>query len=219
MPSYHALLDIGTHSLLAVSKYAPVVVFLVEAIPNSYLQYNVNFPTSSNEFPILALDPSQYPEWVWEGDAGRKFSPAPQDIQTEDIRVRSRLAIAKMDIIGKIMWGISDMRAIVGTGTIFQETVYMNKRREAERLKENGYSNEALHEFPYVLQYADYSGISIKDAAEEILFRAKLDDQLLAKTEILRIRYFDRVKKATTPEEVHLIIDDYKRDSYFNGLI
>jgi len=93
------------------------------------------------------------------------------------------------------------------------------KRREAEQLKKRGYASETLHEFPYVVQYADYAGVSIRDAAEEILFRATLDDQLLAKTEILRIRYFDRVKKADTPEAVHLIIDDYMRDSYFNGAV
>src|SRR3989344_2263261 len=219
MPNYHALLDVGTHALLALSRYAQTIVFLTEAIPNSYQQYSVNYPTYSKEFPIASLDPSQYPLWVWERDAGRKCSATPEDIQTEDIRARSRLAMAKMTVIGRIMTSISYMRTDVGTGRLFQESIYIQKRREAERLKEKGYASETLHEFPYVVQYADYVGVSIKDAAEEILFRAKLDDQLLAKTEILRIRYFNRVKKAATSEEVHLITDDYMRDSYFNGLV
>ena len=103
MPNYHALLDVGTHSLLTLSRYAQTIVFLTEAIPNSYQQYDVNYPTYRKGFPIASLDPSQYPLWVWERDAGRKFSAAPEDIQTEDIRTGSR------------------------TGTLFQESIYIQK--------------------------------------------------------------------------------------------
>ena len=219
MATYHGLFDVGTHSLLTISKMPPVVVFLSGAISDSYPAFNINNPTYGADFFIASLNPPQYPEWVWSNDVSRKFSEAPAEIQTDEIRKRSRLAVAKGNIIGKIMTGISYARASVGTGIIFQETVYLNKRREAEFLKKDGYSEETLHEFPYIVQYADYAGISINDAIEEILFQAKLDNQLLAKTELLRIRYFNKIKDAVTPDEVHITYDDYLRDTYFNGLI
>jgi hypothetical protein len=117
------------------------------------------------------------------------------------------------------MESIGYMRAGVSTGTLYQESVYMSKRLEAQRIKDQGYAVDALHQFPYVVQYADYMKVPLKQAVDDILFQSSLDDQLLAKTETLRIRYFNRVKEATEPEQVHLIVGDYLRDSYFNGAV
>ncbi len=218
MPSQHGLFDIGTNILLAVHSFAPIVVFLAEAIPNSYYDFSLN-TSKANKLDVATIDSANYTQWTWSKGVDRLFVPTPASVLTPEIKLRSQLAVAKAEIISRIMSSIGYMRAPVGTGVLFQEAVYTNKRREAERIKESGYVTDAPHRYPYVVQYADLAGVSIKEAVDEILFQAELDDQLLAKTETLRIRYFNRVKKASTPEEVHVLFLDYRRDSYFNGMV
>lgn len=211
----HALVDIGTNALLALNRYVATIVFLAEAVPNSYPALNVGGKNMQDvaEGPI-----DGYPKWRWSNDFRNPgFSRLPKDLVTEELRARSRLSMAKAAAIGRVMAGVSLMRSSVGTGTLFQETVYMSKRLEAERLKLNNYSTDSLIEFPHVVQYADYADISIREAADEIIFQAKLDDQLLARTEIFRIRYFNKIKDAQTPAEIKNVMDDYLRDSYLNG--
>lgn len=218
MSTYHALFDVGTHSLLTLSGYAPVVVFLAEAIPDSYCAFSVDRPQYVKDFPVATSDPLQYPQWVWNSTK-RTFVETPKELQTDEIRTRSRLAIAKANVVSRIMTDIGFMRMRVSTGVLMQESVYLRKRIEAERLSQLDAEPNSVLEFPYTVQYADYAGVSLRAAADTILLHAKLDDQLLAKTEIMRIRYFDKIRKAATPEDTYAVLDDFSRDAHLNGLV
>ncbi len=80
--------------------------------------------------------------------------------------------------------------------------------------RESGYDESMAIECPYVLQYADFSGISLQQAADDILLKSKFDRDLLMKTELLRLKFFRRIKEAQKPEEVALVIRDFFNDYY-----
>ena len=97
------------------------------------------------------------------------------------------------------------------TGLDFQETIYLAKQTQAQRLKDSGYDERLIVESPYVVQYADSIGIPLEQAVSEILLQAKLDHEFLAKTEQIRMQYFTEVKRAKTPQELESILTAFKR--------
>jgi len=217
MSKNSALLDIETHSLLTLDDPG-VINFLPEAIPGSYRASYVNSPNYLEDFFILSLKPAEYPQWMWSA-LDRTFFEAAPHIQTEEIRRRSRLAHAKARATGFIIRSINIARMSLYAGTTFQETVYLEKKNEAQKLKDNGYMVGDPLDFPYIVRYADHAKLSIKDATDAILSKARSDTQFLAKTEDFRIRHFDSIKKATTPEEVNALEEDFWRDGYYSGIL
>ena len=117
------------------------------------------------------------------------------------------------------MKGVSRGRYPVSTGVLFQETVYLTKKAQASAFKEAGYPEDDILEYPYIIQYADFANIPLKQAADDILFKARLDDELLAKTELIRLKYFNAIRSARTVEEVAPIYEAFTRESYRNALV
>jgi hypothetical protein len=54
----------------------------------------------------------------------------------------------------------------------------------------------------------------LEQAVEDILLKAKIDEQHLARSELLRLVYFNRLKSATSPEQVNGICDEFMRECY-----
>lgn len=211
--SYSALLDSSTYVLLALSKHISAVQFLQEATPGSVHTPVVQYPNYRQSFPLAKAHGDTYPEWAWDWKT-RLFSETKPELVTTEMRFRSHLAIAKLTSITRILSNINIIRYPVRTGIDFQETVYLVKRMQAQAFKDAGFDEDFIHEYPYVLQYADFAEIPLKQAAEEILFKAKLDDEILAQSELLRLRYFNKVKNASTPEELPPITAAFVKDCY-----
>lgn len=222
MPPYSALLDSETKILLAVSTSISGIVFVNECMSDTHHVAAVNYPNYvvSNIFRrgvffIVSASPGKYPQWTWE-PVGRKFTRTPSNLLTETIRTKSHLAVNKLDIIIRMVRSINTARNDMKTGLDLQETVYLTKKIQAQRFKDSVYDDNVIMEYPYVLQYADYARISLKEAADDILFKASLNDQHLANTELLRLRYFNKIREASEPEEVSDIYEEFIRDLYVN---
>src|SRR3989338_8984330 len=137
---------------------------------------------------------------------------------TLELRARSRLATAKCRAIAEIINTINTLRQPMRTDMTLQESVYLIKRMQAQAFKDANYDQKMVMEIPYVVQYADLASISFKEAADNILFRAQLDDGYLAKTELLRLKYFDLVREASEPAQIPSIMKQLKIDSYSSQL-
>ena len=116
--------------------------------------------------------------------------------------------------VGNVMRELSFVRGKIWTGVAFQETVYAEKQREAGKFRNAGYREEDIMEYPLIVQYADFAGTSLREAADDILFKAKLDLEHLAKTELLRLRYFKKIREAKDPAELREISMALYRDCY-----
>lgn len=218
MRVHSALVDSSTFAVLAVSSHVSAIVFVNECMQDTVHIPYAQFPNYRESLPIAACAAEEFPEWTWEAKT-RTFIPTRPSVVTDALRARARLAGAKLGTISIIINELSIARYKVRTGVDFQETTYLTKKLEAQRFKDSGYDENRAIEFPYVLQYADFAGLSLKDAADKILLAAKFDDQLLAKTELLRLRYFNKVKEESDPERFAGIREEFLRDCYVNARV
>jgi hypothetical protein len=188
-------------------------VFLNECMLDTRHAAAVRYPNYTKSFFLASLDPEAYPKWRWNRQS-REFVETRPDVVTDDLIARSRLAVTKVRIISQIIFHINVARYDVRTGVDFQETVYLTKAMQARRLKAANYSEELIVECPYVVQYADFADISLEQAVEDILLKAKIGEQLLARSELLRLVYFNKVKSAAAPDQVNGIFDEFMRECY-----
>jgi hypothetical protein len=215
---YSALINSSNRILLALSTNVAVIVFLNEATMDTTHVPGVNYYRPEDPFRLAREPTRTYPEWTWSVGE-RRFVRTRAELLTKEVRDRSRLAVEKGRTTENIMRGISIARYPFSTGVLFQESVYVTKKAQAEECKRSGYPEDEIMQYPYVLQYADFAGLTLRQAADDILFKAKLDDELLAKTELLRLKYFNAVKRADRVEELEELYEAFMRESFKNALV
>jgi hypothetical protein len=216
--TYNILCDSGNDMVLAMSHNPSAIILAHECTPDSYKFTDVTHPNYKKDFPLLSVRGDSFAEWSWQNKA-RKFIKTNPELLTQEYIERSRLAGSKVRAFELLIYGLNMARQPVRTGVDFQETVYLIKKAEAAAFKATGYDESRLFEYPYVLQYADFAKIPAKEAADAILFSAKLDEQLLMRSELLRLKYFKKVKDATSPEEMKTIIDGFYQERHERALV
>jgi hypothetical protein len=214
--SYSALIDEGSAALLSLTDQ-PFVVTLLAKSPTleARVAHGVNWPNYGLNFSLEDMRP--YCGWAWDWEK-RRFSPTPRRAVTPELRQRSDLAIRKCEALREIVFELTVARYPVWRGVLMQEHVYAKKREQAQAFKLAGCPEDQALFYPYVLQYADLVGMPLAEAAEEILFKAQLDDEYLAKTELLRLKYFNLMKDATKVEEIEPIMKSFRRDTYAKSM-
>ena len=217
LPPHHVLVDFSTNIVLTASPRLFDVVFLMECLDAREIM-NANQPNYQKFFFLLTLDPAQFPEWTWQ-DSSRTFVKTPFALLTPKIRALSSLATLKKDLVREIVVNINMVRNMLRSDVSLQETVYLAKRMQAEAFKFSGYDEAKILEYPFVLQYAELAGLSYRTAADEILFKSRLADEVLAKSERLRLKYFDAVKKADTPKELEVMRRQFLTEFFVNTII
>jgi hypothetical protein len=223
--SYHALIDSTTNTVLTISSNSAAINFLKECTSDTWWAKSVNFPNYTNPksfllapFFLASVKPKNYSKWLWD-EKKRLFLKTKRKSVDDNILSRSLLANSKKEAIQNIIVNINSAISNIRIGVDFQETVYLAKKNQAKAFRESGYDDNLIMDIPYVAHYADYASITLRQATDDILFKAKLDDDILAKTELLRLKYFNRVKKAATPEELSEILEEFMRDCYVNASV
>jgi hypothetical protein len=212
---YSALIDASTFALLALSQYPYIVSFLAKSRPLEAEQvHGVNWPNYRTNFTLADEHPRAYPSWSWDMDR-RRFEPTAN--VTDELRARSILAVVKCRTLAEMTYELSVARYPIWRGLLLQEQVYAAKKQQAQAYRDAGYPDDVLA-YPYVLQYAEFSGLPLRAAADEILFKAQLDDDALLKTEALRLRYFKLVADAAKAEELVALLRGFREDIYHNAV-
>ncbi len=226
---YVGIIDTSTKVVLTVTTNRAVGNFLAECTPDTALIPNINqvkmFPHFLSSF-FLRIHPlfraqstgDDYVRWTWAGDTS-PFAQTAKGVISDSVRAKAGLVTAKRDAIEYVMQGVSHARKFHASGVLFQEEINLNKKYQAQRFKDAGYDDGRLMEFPYVVHYADVSDISLKQAADEILFKSQLSDARLANTELIRWRYFAMIKAVKNPNEFPAIREAFVRDSYMNAMV
>jgi len=208
---YSALIDETSAAVLCLTDQPFVVATLAKSALEGRAAHAVNWPNYGINFSLEDMRP--WHRWAWDFDT-RRFAPTPAPAITPALRERSALAILKSEALREIVYELSIARYPMWRGVLMQEHVYEKKRQQAEAFKLAGCPEEQAMFYPYVLQYADFAGLPLPVAADEILFKAKLDDEQLAKTELLRLRYFKLVRDATKTEEMAPILKSFRHETY-----
>lgn len=215
MPAQSALLDTATYSVLALSPRIAGVVLLHECMSDTTHAALVHYPNYTQSCFLNEVPSEQQPEWCWNRRT-RYFERSKPHLVTDGLRIRARLATAKLEVFAKIVDGINVARYQVRTGCDFQEIVYLQKSMQARRLKDSGCDPAVALQCPLVLQYVDYTGDSLQQAIDDILFKAKMDDEVLAKTELLRLRFFNRIKAAKSTDELNYAYGEFLAECFVN---
>ncbi len=196
---YYCLLDINTSGLLVIRKNFQCMNFLKEYTLDTTLVglFSSNF-FEEKFFSRLETSSDCY-RFRW--DSSKNLFVKNKNI-TNLLQEKSFLASTKYDLLEDISSRIISFRGRVKKTLPYQETIYLTKKHQAERFKDRGYPESELLEYPYVLQYADLKKISLKQAADTILLKSSIDDGMLAKTELLRLKYFNKVRESSSKEEL-----------------
>ena len=205
-----AVVDQPSGVLLAAGVSPAASEFVCKCTSDTLCAHYVQIP-SPGWFDSGSSD--RYIRWTWHYKR-RTFSPTPPDRMTDSLRSRSNLAQAKVDAMTSIISNLGQIRHKVGTGVLLQETVYAVKRAQAREFRDSGYDETRIGEFPYVVQYADFANIGMRQAADDILLKAKMGDDSLLKTELLRLRYFNKMRDVQNAEEVAGILKKFYTDCY-----
>lgn len=210
------VVDIGTGRILARHKSTWATMFVSECTLDTGFVFYWSKGLRDAQRLLASTPESSITELQWDKGKHQVLQSAPADKTFQDA---SALVQAKVDTVYNMISSINEARMRAGTGTLLQETVYAKKREQARAFKDAG-SNEAdALQYPYVLQYAELLGISLAQAADDILFKAQLDDDILAKTEWLRLKYLAKVRSAKTVADVAAIYTDFKRNYSLNSKV
>lgn len=216
-PHVSLLVDVSTRAVLAMSSNVGAINLLADCTMDSYHIPYFDHPHYRDKALPSPVGGS-LAHWTWSTKT-RTLVPTRSDIVTVELHARSKLAIAKLATARRIMQIISTARSRLASGIELQETVYLTKKIQAKGFKDSGYDEASLIEYPYVLQYADLINASAREAADDILLKAKLADDVLAKTELLRLAHFDKLKKARAADELEHIFEDFYREAVVNAMI
>jgi hypothetical protein len=210
---YFALLDNQTHTLLVVGKSFQLINFLREYIPESAL---CSLPSSTKKeevfFNSLLYSNNCY---LLKWDFSKREFIKNNKI-SDQLREKSTFSQNKYECLREIASHIEFIRSLFKKTIGYQEIIYLSKKLEAEKFKNNRYPENEILNYPYILQYAEYKEISFKESADAILLKATMGNEMLAKTEILRLNYFNKVKDATSKKDLDDILNQFLLDYNFS---
>jgi len=195
------IIDADTGVLLATSPTLSLVVALVEMVPDiSYIGKDNMLPWGPHV---------TYTDWMWIRES-RRFEPTHRSLVTPELVDKAALTRAKLQALGEIALDIKRERDRLAVPVKYQESVYWEKKAQAKAFKDSGHDAARIADFPYIAQYAEFAGISVHQASDDILFKAQLSDDILLRTELTRLTFFNRLKQAADMEQVALILRDFQ---------
>ncbi len=204
-----AIIDTSNDTLVALGSHVSAMILLSEMMLDTV--HLADLPPTPELEQIAKVPPSQYPEWTYI-HSRRSFSRTHPELISQELRDRSVLAAGKRDAIIIGLRHVNGARVRMSKSLLFQETIFAAKEQQARRLKEAQYDPALVSEVPYVSQYAEIKGVSLKEAADEILLRAQFFHEFLLKTERARLVLFQKIRNASTVEEVTSILNNYKNN-------
>lgn len=203
---YGALVNTDDDTVLTVSPNRAVLLHLYESMMD--VEFVSRIPVSSTVLEVAASLPEDFPTWSW--DFGKKqFKTTKPELIDNAKRERSVLATKKAEAITKTMEWVNRMRARSYTGFFFQESIYAKKEQQARELRARDHTEEAARKAPYVVQYAEDRGISLRAAADEIIFQAEQDSDILLRSEKTRLELLRKIRAAKSPHEVDAMLEAY----------
>ncbi|NBV77476.1 hypothetical protein EBR66_04910 [bacterium] len=218
MTRYHILVDGETGTILTLSPFALPTQFLMQCFPHTHCILNAHIPHYqstkwfSKRFPLVGKKPEQYIEWSWNFKE-RFCMPTAPHIVTDALRAKARLATKKAEVVGTVMVALSDTRVRLMKGVDMQETVLSLKREQA-KLYLSQTQEPSVFEIPFVVQYAELEHISLKEAAQRIVFKSQMDEDILLKSEFMRMKYYKKIRHAETLPQLDAIAEEFTLDLY-----
>jgi len=224
-PSLSAvLIEVGSNILLVVHRDISAIYALEAHTPDTIAIPQMTTPRRNRGIlglfggrQTLNLLPREYPQWSLNLKT-RTFNPTSRDLWTEERAQRAELLSARADAYATLMTNIGYARMKFAYDGVLQSFTYSEKEREARECREQKYDELRITEWPYVFQYAKFADISIQAATDEILFKAELRHEALARIETIRLQYMKKIWSLEQIPEIQRIPTDATRELFGNML-
>lgn len=217
---YSILIDTDTQIVLAGGSRPYGIEFLRTSSPNTteHIPF-VRFPNYAEEFFFRSVPGEEMCQWTWN-IRKRLFTPTKSELLNDTMRGRSLLMRRKYILLCRFVNSLNTIRQSMNTGIYAQSTVYLMKRREAERVQQAEREGKSITgaDYPFVDQYAYVIHTSMEQAANDIVFAAKLKQETLLFSERIRMEFFKKIRETQSVEDVATIWKEYISEVYQNSL-
>ncbi len=146
-------------------------------------------------------------------DDGYSWNDSP-NIETHRQLYDYILINQKAALLDEIYKKINHFRTMIMRGTRSQQNVYFSKYMEAKEIVENNIEEDLFLKYPFTTGYADTTGISLREAADKVLFAHNNQMARLAENENMRIKFSDLVRKETDIKNLKGILDNFNSENY-----
>lgn len=204
---------------LAVDRYTGTIVFV------RWDTYNTPIPTISDELQIIPYL-GHYPTSLQiENCMQHKhergtivYNPDSFNSLTSIEQSRLHTLHTKYTILLFINTNVTMMRNTYEKNITLQEAVYESKFQQAKKFRELNYNTSSPNEFPLVKQYSEIEAMSMKQAADIIIFKREERDRVLEKSEFVRLYCNKRILSATSCQEVLETWEQLKTEIFFPAI-
>ena len=153
--------------------------------------------------------------WSTNIDARGKYTPNHNEVPNEEIY---RLLSEQLWATEQLMSMLERFHTHAAQGELLhQQRIYDTKAEQAKALL-SGQTQEFNHTY-YVHGWSELRGISLEQAAKEIIFKHEEHDIFLFQIEQLRLKYQLRIKAATTVDELPDIMNEFHHECITYGNI
>lgn len=209
----HLIYNFGTFRIVAFSPWITTVNTLNEVNINTVAKYWQNYP----RYKILPEGCTTEKAWLckWDESLGR-WLMSEEDFTEEEL-YSFVLHVEKAAVLDEIYQRILHYRRPVMNTLNMQDAIYQMKYDEAIEIKNSANPIEDPWQWPLVNDYANLQGVTLKDAAEEIIFQNKIFKSRLSNTETIRIKYTRAVKHCNNILELDKIINQFYTEGEIYG--
>jgi hypothetical protein len=148
--------------------------------------------------------------WAWSVDGSKRMHFTPEMV-SEDKLIEYRLMAEKAALLDNMYTSLFSYRKSIQKELPFQDLAYHYKEREATFILMGMGIREDDH-FPFVEGYAEAVGLSLVDAAKEIVFHSNMMKAKLADSERIRVKYQHLVIKCKELNEIGEIANDFLKE-------
>lgn len=209
----HLLYNAETSRVIAFSAWVPTINTLDEICINTVPKYSQNFPATT-VLPEAASMKEPF-KIIWSFESNR-WVISDKDFTFEEMYTNA-LLIEKAAALDEINYRTVHYRRPVFNSVAVQESIYLMKYQEALEIKNTLGDITEPWNYPFVHDYADLTGIDIRQAAEEIIIQHGIYRTRLSNTETLRIKYTRQIKECKEIENIYKIMNSFYSDGEVYG--
>lgn len=179
---------------------------------NTLHRCNLNYMPSFTIIGIhgvkTGMDTENY--WAWSCDAKKRLHYTPEMVSGEKMH-EYRLMAEKAAALDFMYTSLFSYRKSIQKELPFQDLAYHYKEREATFILMGMGIKDDDH-FPFVEGYAEAVGLSLVEAAKEIVFHSNLMKAKLADSERIRVKYQELIVRCKEIDSVPEIVNEFLKE-------
>ena len=197
--------------LLGIGKYLLSVKSLMDMDNQLVLSYYTNSAVFPDDYDKRVV---RNKSWKWLKNFNTNVWEHNCNIGSYEELYHYILMNQKVAAMDTMLMKIEYHRKVYAERFLGQDLIYTSKYLEAKEIIEKNIQSDPILDYPYVTGYANTIGVSLQDAANEVLVQWQIQSGFLAETDNLRIKYTKDIRKEKHLENLKVILDAFSMASH-----